>query len=126
MKLLSAIVVPILMATVFVAFRNYALFVAAMIGGFMLPDQLVKDLKKSVSCWLLAAIQPFTAQMVSSVYTETPTMFLVFVGVWLLFIPIGFVPRAIGSAFLGAASLLRIDVLILNIVTTIDKIHVLD
>jgi tight adherence protein C len=46
MKLMSAIVVPILMATVFVAFRNYALFVVAMIGGFMLPDQLVKDLKK--------------------------------------------------------------------------------
>jgi tight adherence protein C len=46
MKLLSSIVVPIVMATVFVAFRNYALFVVALIGGFMLPDQLVKDMKK--------------------------------------------------------------------------------
>jgi tight adherence protein C len=46
MKLLSAIVVPLLMAAVFVMFRNPLLFVLAIIGGFMLPDQLVKDLKK--------------------------------------------------------------------------------
>ncbi len=46
MKLLSAIVVPLLMATVFIAFRNPALFVVATLGGFLLPDQLVKDLKK--------------------------------------------------------------------------------
>jgi tight adherence protein C len=46
MKILSAIVVPIATATVFEMFRNPALFVCAMIGGFLLPDQLVKDLKK--------------------------------------------------------------------------------
>jgi tight adherence protein C len=46
MKILSSIVVPLLLATVFVAFRNPALFVLAIIGGFLLPDQLVKDLKK--------------------------------------------------------------------------------
>src|SRR5262249_32016609 len=45
-EVLSPIVVPLLIATVFVAFRNPALFVVATIGGFLLPDQLVKDLKK--------------------------------------------------------------------------------
>jgi tight adherence protein C len=45
-KLLSAIFVPIVMATVFEMFRNPALFVATIVGGFLLPDQLVKDLKK--------------------------------------------------------------------------------
>lgn len=70
-------------------------------------------------CWFLATIQPFTAQMVTSAYTETPTMFLVFVGSWLLFIPRTFVPKAIGFSFLGTASLLRIDILILNIVASV-------
>ena len=57
--------------------------------------------------------------MVSSVYTETPTMFFVFVGVWFLFISSNFVARIVGFAFLGVASLLRIDVLLLNIVASI-------
>lgn len=65
-------------------------------------------------CWLLAAFQPFTAQMVNSVYTETSTMFLVFVGVCLLFASHSFVTMAFGLGLLGLASLLRIDVLILN------------
>jgi tight adherence protein C len=46
MKILASILVPLVLATVFVAFRNPALFVIAIIGGFLLPDQLVKDLKK--------------------------------------------------------------------------------
>jgi hypothetical protein len=46
-------------------------------------------------------------------------MFFVFVGVWLLFIPSSFVARMAGFIFLGVASLLRIDVLILNIVASI-------
>ena len=70
-------------------------------------------------CWLLVAIQPFTAEMVNSVYTETPTMFFVFVGVWFLFISSTFLARIVGFAFLGVASLLRIDVLVLNIVASI-------
>jgi hypothetical protein len=70
-------------------------------------------------CCLLAAIQPFTAEMVSSVYTETPTMFFVFVGMWLLFIPSSFVAKMAGFVFLGVASLLRIDVLILNFAASI-------
>ncbi len=77
-------------------------------------------------CWLLAAIQPFTAKMVSSVYTETPTMFLVFVGVWLLFIPSNFVARVGAFTLLGAASLLRIDVLILNIVASVTYLAYFD
>ena len=70
-------------------------------------------------CWLLVAIQPFTAEMVTSFYTETPTMFFVFVGVWLLFIPSYFVARIVGFACLGVSSLFRIDVLVLNIVAGI-------
>src|SRR5262245_1640804 len=80
------------------------------------------DRNPRLLCWLLAAIQPFTAEMVSSVHTETPTMFFVFVGVWLLFIPSSFVARMAGFIFLGVASLLRIDVLILNIVASITYI----
>jgi len=45
-KILSAIFVPVVIATVFEMFRNPALFVATIVGGFLLPDQLVKDLKK--------------------------------------------------------------------------------
>lgn len=67
-------------------------------------------------CWLLAVIQPFTAQMANAVLTETPTMFLVFVGVWLLFIPSNVIAWVSGFVFLGAASLLRIDVLALNVI----------
>jgi hypothetical protein len=83
----------------------------------LLPERQDRGLR--LVCWLLVAIQPFTAEMVSSVYSETPTMFFVFVGAWLLFIPSSFVTRFVGFAFLGAASLLRIDVLILNIVASI-------
>ena len=71
----------------------------------ILPEP--KDRCPRLLCWLLVAIQPFIAEMVSSVYTETPTMFFVFVGAWLLFIPINFVARIVGFACLGAASLLR-------------------
>jgi tight adherence protein C len=46
MKVLSAIVVPLLTAAIFEMFRNPLLFLLAGVGGFMLPDQLVKDLKK--------------------------------------------------------------------------------
>jgi tight adherence protein C len=45
-KIISAIIVPLAMATVFEMFRNPALFVATIVGGFLLPDQLVKDMKK--------------------------------------------------------------------------------
>jgi tight adherence protein C len=46
LKFLSALLLPLMVSTVFVAFRNPALFVIAVIGAFLLPDQLVKDLKK--------------------------------------------------------------------------------
>src|SRR5262249_35599744 len=72
------------------------------------------DRGRRLSCWLLATIQPFTAEMVNSAYTETPTMFFVFVGVWLAVIPSGLIARFVGFGFLGVASLLRIDILIMN------------
>ncbi len=56
LKLLSAIVTPLLIAAVFVMFRNPLLFVLAIIGGFMLPDQLVKDLKKKRERALIRAL----------------------------------------------------------------------
>ncbi len=56
LKVLSAIVTPLLMAAVFVIFRNPLLFVLAIIGGFMLPDQLVKDLKKKRERALIRAL----------------------------------------------------------------------
>jgi tight adherence protein C len=56
LKVLSAIVTPLLMAAVFVMFRNPLLFVLAIIGGFMLPDQLVKDLKKKRERALIRAL----------------------------------------------------------------------
>jgi len=57
--------------------------------------------------------------LVHVAFTETSTMFFVFVGVWLLFIPNNFVARMVGFACLGVASLFRIDVLVLNIVASI-------
>jgi tight adherence protein C len=46
LKVLSAIVVPLLVSQLFEAFRNPALFVITMFGGFILPDRLVNDLRK--------------------------------------------------------------------------------
>src|SRR5262249_42146592 len=83
----------------------------------ILPEP--KNRRPRLLCWLLIAIQPFTAEMVPSVVTETPTMFFMFVGVWLLFIPSYFAARIVGYACLGVASLFRIDVLVLNIVASI-------
>jgi hypothetical protein len=83
----------------------------------ILPEP--KDRCPRLLCWLLVAIQPFTAEMVDTAYTETPTMFFVFVGVWLLFIPNNFGARIVGFASLGVASLLRIEVIVLNIVAII-------
>jgi hypothetical protein len=68
-------------------------------------------------CWLLVIIQPFTAVMVNSAYTETPVMFFNFVGMWLLFTSRRFIWTACGLGLLGVASLLRIDVLPLNAVS---------
>src|SRR5262245_20445469 len=48
---------------------------------FPLPNQRSARLL----CWFVAIIQPFTAEMVNSVYTETAVMFFDFVGIWLLF-----------------------------------------
>jgi hypothetical protein len=70
-------------------------------------------------CWVVAAFQPFTAEWVASVLTETPVMFFDFVGIWLLFASSGFVWTACGLALLGFASLLRIDILVLNAISVI-------
>jgi hypothetical protein len=83
----------------------------------ILPEP--KNRRPRLLCWFLIAIQPFTAEMVPSIVTETPTMFFMFVGVWFLFIPSYFVARIVGFACLGVASLFRIDVLVLNIVASI-------
>jgi hypothetical protein len=70
-------------------------------------------------CWLVAIIQPFTAETVTSVLTETPVMFFNFVGIWLLFASRSFIGTACGMASLGLASLLRIDILLLNAICVI-------
>ena len=70
-------------------------------------------------CWGVAVTQPFTAEMVNYVFTETPVMFFGFVGIWLLFVSRSFVGTAYGMASLGLASLLRIDILLLNVVCII-------
>jgi hypothetical protein len=80
------------------------------------------DRNPRLLCWLLATIQPFTAEMVNSVLTETPTMFLVFIGVWLLFLASSFIARVVGFTLLGAASLLRIDILFLSLVASISYV----
>src|SRR5262249_13124725 len=82
---------------------------------FPLPNQRSARLL----CWLVAIIQPFTAEMVNSVYTETAVMFFDFGGIWLLFASRSFIWTACGLALLGLASLLRIDILPLNAMSVI-------
>src|SRR5262245_53617924 len=57
--------------------------------------------------------------MVDSVYTETAVMFFDFVGVRLLFASTRFVWTACGLTLLGVASLLRIDILVLNAICVV-------
>jgi tight adherence protein C len=45
-KILSAVVVPLVVTELFAVFQNPALFVLAGVGGFLLPDRLVNDLRK--------------------------------------------------------------------------------
>ena len=70
-------------------------------------------------CWLLATIQPFTAEMVNSASTESEVMFLNFVGIWLLFASRSFSWTACALTLMGVASLLRIDILALNAICVI-------
>jgi tight adherence protein C len=46
LKVLAAIVVPVLLQFLFEMFSNLGLLALAMIGGFMLPDWLIADLRK--------------------------------------------------------------------------------
>jgi hypothetical protein len=57
--------------------------------------------------------------MVNSVYTETAVMFLDFLGVWLLFISRSSIWTVSALALLGVASILRIDILLLNTICVI-------
>jgi hypothetical protein len=84
---------------------------------YMFPLQNQRNVR--LLCWLVATIQPFTAEMVNSVYTETAVMFLDFLGVWLLFTSSSFVRRACGLTLLGLSSLLRIDILVLNAISVV-------
>jgi hypothetical protein len=70
-------------------------------------------------CWLVATIQPFTTVVINNAVTEGPVMFLEFVGIWLLFLPSRFVWTRCGLALLGFASLLRIDILVLNAISVV-------
>src|SRR5918997_1643740 len=56
MKVLSAIIVPIITSQVFVVFQNPALFAIAAFGGFIIPDQLVNDLRKKREKALVRAL----------------------------------------------------------------------
>jgi tight adherence protein C len=56
MKVLCGVAVPPLLALVFEAFRNYGLFAAAMVVGFLLPDRLVSDLRKARERQILRAL----------------------------------------------------------------------
>ena len=56
MKVLSAIFVPLLTSQVFVLFQNPALFAMAAFGGFILPDQLVNDMRKKREKKLVRAL----------------------------------------------------------------------
>lgn len=46
LKVLSALIVPVLVSQLFAVFQNPALFLLAGVGGFLLPDRLVNDLRK--------------------------------------------------------------------------------
>src|SRR5712692_1841354 len=46
MKAISAVITPFVVSTLFEVFQNPALFVGAGVGGFMLPDRFVADLRK--------------------------------------------------------------------------------
>lgn len=70
-------------------------------------------------CWLLTTIQPFTAEMIITTSTDTVVMFLNFVGIWLLFASRSFKWTACALALMGVASLLRIDILVLNAICVI-------
>src|SRR5262249_3041371 len=70
-------------------------------------------------CWLLATIQPFTAEMVNSASTESVVMFLNFAGVWLWFASRSLNWTACALTLMGVASLLRIDILVLNTICVI-------
>jgi tight adherence protein C len=46
MKMLCAIVTPLVLSFLFELFSNYGMFLLAGVGGFFLPDRLVSDLRK--------------------------------------------------------------------------------
>ena len=56
LKVASAIVVPIVLSTVFAMFRNYGMFALAVVGAFYLPDRLVADLRKKREHQILRAL----------------------------------------------------------------------
>ena len=56
MKALSAIVTPFVLAALFDIVRNPALFAAAALGGFYLPDRLVADRRKAREREILRAL----------------------------------------------------------------------
>jgi tight adherence protein C len=56
LKLLMAIVVPIVLAVVFDIFKNYGMFALATVGGFFLPDRLIADLRKKREHQILRAL----------------------------------------------------------------------
>jgi len=86
-----------------------------------LPD----DSQRGVRLLACTAIilQPFTAEMASSVLTEQPSQFFVFFGVCALvglrFGRDGKTPFGVGPLLLGIAGMLRVDLLVLGLVVLI-------
>jgi tight adherence protein C len=56
MKAIFAVITPFMMAILFEVFQNPALFVGAAIGGSMLPDRFVNDLRKKRESEILRAL----------------------------------------------------------------------
>lgn len=63
-KLLSAVVTPLFATQVLPLFANPAMFLAAAIGGFFLPDRLVADLRKKRDRQIVRAL-PGAVDMLS-------------------------------------------------------------
>jgi len=57
MKVVCAVGVPPLLALVFEMFQNYGFFAAAVVGGFLLPDRLVSDLRKARERQIVRALR---------------------------------------------------------------------